>query len=150
PRPSIKLPPVETLVIGSALTVAREDGGFAVTREGRHLPRPHIAAITHRETDFVAVAERFFGTPYLWGGKSSFGVHDLCLPHEPDKAMSAGCPMRRWVSRVARRHHETYRTSVERVAGPGCRRPQPAAAAARPSAGALPLARQPVQPHRFQ
>src|SRR5262249_1325152 len=26
------------------------------------------------ETDFVAVAERFLGTPYLWGGKTSLGV----------------------------------------------------------------------------
>ena len=26
------------------------------------------------ETDFVAVAERFLGTPYLWGGKTSLGL----------------------------------------------------------------------------
>src|SRR5882672_7393113 len=33
PGPSIKLPPVETLSMGAMLTVIREDGAFAVTRE---------------------------------------------------------------------------------------------------------------------
>src|ERR1700694_1294545 len=41
PGPSIKLPPVETLVMGAAITVIREDGAFAVTREGWYLPRQH-------------------------------------------------------------------------------------------------------------
>ena len=26
------------------------------------------------ESDFVTVAEKFLGTPYLWGGKSSLGI----------------------------------------------------------------------------
>src|SRR3977135_635217 len=34
PGPSIKLPPVETLVMGTTITVTREEGTFAVTREG--------------------------------------------------------------------------------------------------------------------
>ena len=34
PGPSIKLPPVDTLVMGDLVTVVREDGAFAVTREG--------------------------------------------------------------------------------------------------------------------
>src|ERR1700692_980478 len=34
PGPSIKLPPADTLVLGSMITVMREDGPFAVTREG--------------------------------------------------------------------------------------------------------------------
>jgi len=92
PGPSIKLPPVETLVMGSALTVARADGAFAVTREGWHLPRQHVAAIGHRETDFVAVAERFLGTPYLWGGKSSFGIDCSGLLQVSLNAAGIGCP----------------------------------------------------------
>ncbi len=44
---------------------------FAVTAEGWHLPARHrCGARPIRETDFVAVAERFIGAPYLWGGKN--------------------------------------------------------------------------------
>ena len=92
PGPSIKLPPVETLVLGSALTVMREDGAFAITREGWHLPKPHLAAIGHREPDFVATAERFLGTPYLWGGKSSFGIDCSGLVQVSLNAAGIGCP----------------------------------------------------------
>jgi hypothetical protein len=74
PGPSIKLPPVETLSMGSLLAIVREDGPFAISREGWFLPRPHVADIGDDESDFVAVAERLLGTPYLWGGKSSLGV----------------------------------------------------------------------------
>jgi len=74
PGPSIKLPPVESPVMLSLLTVVREADEFAVTREGLFVPKRHIAGIDDRATDFVAVAERFIGTPYLWGGKSSFGI----------------------------------------------------------------------------
>jgi cell wall-associated NlpC family hydrolase len=92
PGPSIKLPPLETLVMGSALAVTREDTAFAITREGWHVPKTHVAAIGHREPDFVAVAERFLGTPYLWGGKSSFGIDCSGLVQVSLNAAGISCP----------------------------------------------------------
>ncbi|WP_128936648.1 C40 family peptidase [Bradyrhizobium zhanjiangense] len=92
PGPSIKLPPADTLVLGSNLTIVREDGPFAVTREGTFLPKTHLAPLDHREPDFVAVAERFAGTPYLWGGKSSFGIDCSGLVQVSLTAAGIGCP----------------------------------------------------------
>ncbi|QDF40328.1 NlpC/P60 family protein [Bradyrhizobium symbiodeficiens] len=92
PGPSIKLPPTVTLVMGSRLAVTREDGSFAVTRDGQYLPKAHLAPLGHREPDFVAVAERFVGTPYLWGGKSSLGIDCSGLVQVSLTAAGIGCP----------------------------------------------------------
>lgn len=92
PGPSIKLPPARTLVLGSKLAIAREDGSFAVTREGTFLPKTHLVPLDHREPDFVAVAERFVGTPYLWGGKSSLGIDCSGLVQVSLTAAGIGCP----------------------------------------------------------
>jgi cell wall-associated NlpC family hydrolase len=92
PGPSIKLPPVETLLMGACVAVAREDGAFAVTDEGWYLPRRHVGSLDTMEKDFVAVAERFFGTPYLWGGKSSLGIDCSGLVQVSLNAAGTGCP----------------------------------------------------------
>jgi cell wall-associated NlpC family hydrolase len=92
PGPSIKLPPIDAPVMGAQLVVVREEGVFAVTPEGWYVPRRHLGALKHYEKDFVSVAERFVGTPYLWGGKSGLGIDcsglvQLCL-----QAAGATCP----------------------------------------------------------
>jgi cell wall-associated NlpC family hydrolase len=92
PGPSIKLPPVETPVMGSLLAVTREDGIFAVTREGFFVPKRHVGGIDGHEADFVAVAERFVGTPYLWGGKSSLGIDCSGLVQVALHAAGVSCP----------------------------------------------------------
>ena len=92
PGPSIKLPPVDTLVMGTVLVVARDDGAFAVTRDGRYLPRRHLGKLDSFEKDFVDVAERFVGTPYLWGGKSSLGIDCYGLVQVSLNAAGTGCP----------------------------------------------------------
>jgi hypothetical protein len=92
PGPSIKLPPAATLPMGAVVTVLREHGIFAVTREGWYLPRLHVGGIGRYDDDFVAVAERFAGTPYLWGGKSSFGVDCSGLVQISLNAAGIMCP----------------------------------------------------------
>jgi cell wall-associated NlpC family hydrolase len=74
PGPSIKLPPTYSLPMGARVLVARDESPFAVTRDGLYLPRQHLGALDAKAPDFVAVAERFIGTSYLWGGKSSLGI----------------------------------------------------------------------------
>jgi cell wall-associated NlpC family hydrolase len=92
PGPSIKLPPVDTLVMGAAVTVIRDDGVFAVTRGGWYLPRQHVGPVDRHVDDFVAVAEQFAGTPYLWGGKSSLGIDCSGLVQVALNAAGIGCP----------------------------------------------------------
>ena len=92
PGPSIKLSPVETLSIGARVTIVRDDGAFAVTNEARYLPRGHVDGLDAMEGDFVAVAERFIGTPYLWGGKSSLGIDCSGLVQLSLTSAGTGCP----------------------------------------------------------
>jgi len=74
PGPSIKLPPLAAPSLGARLSIVREQERFAVTAAGGYVPALHLAPIGSFEADFVAVAERFRGAPYLWGGKTSLGL----------------------------------------------------------------------------
>ncbi|MFG1361335.1 C40 family peptidase [Xanthobacter pseudotagetidis] len=73
PGPDIKLPPIAALPFGARVSVNGERERFLVTGEG-FLFSGHLAPINRSETDPVAVAARFVGTPYLWGGRSSLGL----------------------------------------------------------------------------
>jgi cell wall-associated NlpC family hydrolase len=91
PAPSIKLPPVVMPPLGAKLTVTREQDRFAVSPLG-FVPAGHLAPLDHREADFVAVAERFIGAPYLWGGKTNYGLDCSGLVQVALNACGIACP----------------------------------------------------------
>jgi cell wall-associated NlpC family hydrolase len=74
PAASFKLPPIGALPLGARLAIVRSEGRFALSASGGYVPAQHLARVASRESDFVSVAERFLGTPYLWGGKTGLGL----------------------------------------------------------------------------
>ena len=92
PGPSIKLAPLEALPLGARVAVARREERMAVTQSGGYLPAVHLAPIDVYETDFVAVAERFLGVPYLWGGKTVLGLDCSGLVQIALAACGISCP----------------------------------------------------------
>ncbi|MEH2525163.1 MULTISPECIES: C40 family peptidase [unclassified Bradyrhizobium] len=92
PGPSIKVAPSDSLVMGSWVEITREEGDFAIRHDGQYLPKRHLVDLHDYESDFVAVAERFVGTPYLWGGKSSLGIDCSGLVQVSLNAAGIGCP----------------------------------------------------------
>jgi cell wall-associated NlpC family hydrolase len=92
PGPSIKQPPLDALPLGAQVSVAREQDSFAVLASGGYVPKLHLAALDTKEAEFVAVAERFVGAPYLWGGKSSMGLDCSGLVQVALTACGIPCP----------------------------------------------------------
>ena len=92
PGPSIKLAPLEALPLGARVAVARREERMAVTQSGGYLPEVHLAPIDVYEADFVAVAERFLGVPYLWGGKTTLGLDCSGLVQIALAACGISCP----------------------------------------------------------
>jgi len=74
PSADIKQQPLESLSLGARLAIARTDERFGVTASGGFIPVRHLSGIEIHGADFVSVAEKFLGVPYLWGGKTSLGL----------------------------------------------------------------------------
>lgn len=92
PGPSIKIPPLEALPFGARLAIAETKDQMAVTSGRGHVPALHLAPVEHYERDFVAVAERFVGAPYLWGGKTVLGLDCSGLLQVALAACGVTCP----------------------------------------------------------
>jgi cell wall-associated NlpC family hydrolase len=90
--PSIKLPPIEALPFGARVVVTGVDDRMAITSANLYVPVPHLRPVDENETDFVAVAERFLGAPYLWGGKTVLGLDCSGLVQVALTACGIACP----------------------------------------------------------
>ena len=91
PGPSIKLPPLHGLPFGARVELDRIEGALAFTSAG-YVPFRHLVPVADKGTDHVGVAERFVGTPYLWGGKTSLGIDCSGLVQVSLNACGIQCP----------------------------------------------------------
>lgn len=78
PGPDMKFPAIQALSMGSRLAVTGEAetrGTKYLLVEGGAVIAKHVApADAAVSGDYVAVASRFLASPYLWGGRSGFGL----------------------------------------------------------------------------
>ena len=78
--------------ITASLAIAEEGPTFCRLADGRHVPTRHIIERTRHAADFVAIAERFVGMPYAWGGKTRLGVDCSGLVQVAMQAAGHACP----------------------------------------------------------
>lgn len=89
--PSIKAAPTGLYSMNAMLAAEGQEGRFIKTAGGWFVAE-HLAGIEQAETDYVAVAEQFVGTPYLWGGRESLGLDCSGLVQQAFYASGRTCP----------------------------------------------------------
>ena len=88
----IKSRPLMALSYGAPLPLVREEKDFAELATGGFIYAPHIAPLDVYEADAVAVARRFIGAPYLWGGREATGLDCSALVQLALMACGQACP----------------------------------------------------------
>ncbi|WP_156679833.1 C40 family peptidase [Sphingomonas profundi] len=89
-RADIKAPVRATLGIGARIA-GGQSGDFIETEAG-FAHRRHLIAAGAREADWVAVAERLLGAPYLWGGRGDGGIDCSGLVQRALGLAGIACP----------------------------------------------------------
>lgn len=91
-RPVLKSPGFAALPFSARIAIAEEQGGFARIAPETWLALGQLAPLAAPEPDWVAVAERFVGAPYLWGGRSPAGLDCSALVQLARQAAGYACP----------------------------------------------------------
>ena len=104
-EPSIKTRAFGPYSINALLRVEARDGRFAKAAGAGWFVEDHLSPIGRFEADPVAVAERFLGAPYLWGGRESLGLDcsgltqqallacGIAYPRDTDQQQQLGQPL---------------------------------------------------------
>jgi cell wall-associated NlpC family hydrolase len=80
------------LSMNALVTVEDTGGSFVRLAGGGFIPARHLAPVDRFAPDFVAVAERLLGSPYVWGGKTRLGIDCSGLVQTAMHAAGIDCP----------------------------------------------------------
>jgi hypothetical protein len=72
-KPDLKTPVWDLLPMNAKVTVVGRESGYARIASDLYVYEKHLASTSSTE-DWVGVAERFLGVPYVWGGKTAAGL----------------------------------------------------------------------------
>ncbi len=73
-RADMKSRPRRVVSMNARMVLGETVGNFVEVAGAGWIFARHVAPIEEKETDFVGVAQRFVGSPYLWGGRESAGI----------------------------------------------------------------------------
>jgi len=105
--PDIKHATRDLLPLNARVKVMERAKGFARIAPYGFVFEAHLAKLDVAAPDWVAVAERFVGSPYVWGGKTHAGIDcsglvqtalasaDIAAPRDADqqeRALGEDCP----------------------------------------------------------
>jgi cell wall-associated NlpC family hydrolase len=89
--PSIKAVPNGLYSMNALIAAEGQEGRFVRTAAGWFV-QEHLVPIDQVEPDYVAVAQRFLGAPYQWGGRESLGLDCSGLVQQAFYASGRDCP----------------------------------------------------------
>jgi cell wall-associated NlpC family hydrolase len=74
PKPDFKTPVRDMLPMTAEVGLLDRVGDFLQIGAEAFVHRHHVGLLAEAQSDWVAVAEAFFGVPYVWGGKTFAGL----------------------------------------------------------------------------
>ena len=91
-EPNLKTAPLALLSMNARVHAEAREGQYVKIARSGWLHERALAPVAEPEPDWVAVAERFLGTPYLWGGRESLGLDCSGLIQSARHAAGYDCP----------------------------------------------------------
>jgi cell wall-associated NlpC family hydrolase len=91
-EPNIKSRPIGLYSLNALTAIEATEGRFAKGEGTGWFVAAHLAPVGVAVSDYVAVAERFLGAPYQWGGRESLGLDCSGLVQQALAACGAAVP----------------------------------------------------------
>jgi hypothetical protein len=88
--PDLKTPVRDLLPMNATVPMLERDGDYVRIGKSTFVHQRHL--LPEAEKDFVTIAERFLGTPYVWGGKTAAGLDCSGLVQTALQAVGEAAP----------------------------------------------------------